>query len=172
MTDARFRTDRRSFLALGGVALLLPNPSWAASPQKIGWSDLIPPSVPYSRIVAEGDRDEVNDTWDPTYDENGTKLNLDLNGRLVTMPGYMVPLSSGAEGVTRFMLVPYVGACVHVPPPPPNQLIFVTAQTPWADGSLWDAVLVTGRLSAQAQSTEIADSGYEIAAEKIQRYEG
>lgn len=46
-----------------------------------------------------------------------------LNGKVVKVPGYIIPLSSGAEGITRFMLVPYVGACIHVPPSPPNRLV-------------------------------------------------
>lgn len=48
----------------------------------------------------------------------------------------------------------------------------MTAETPWPGGGLWDAVWVTGRLSAQPQSTELADSGYEIAAEKVELYQG
>lgn len=74
-------------------------------------------------MIAEGDRNELNDTWNPTYDENGAKLNMALNGKVVKMPGYIIPLSSGAEGITRFMLVPYVGACIHVAPSPPNRLV-------------------------------------------------
>ena len=56
-------------------------------------------------------------------------------------------------------------------PPPPNQLVFVTTETPWPSESLWDPVWVSGRLSAKAMSTQIAEVGYQIAAEKIEAYE-
>lgn len=47
-------------------------------------------------------------------------------GSQIRIPGYMLPLESGADGVTRFLLVPWVGACIHTPPPPPNQMIHVS----------------------------------------------
>lgn len=47
----------------------------------------------------------------------------------------------------------------------------MTTETPWPGESLWDAVWVTGRLSAKMRTTEIAEIGYEIAAERIEVYE-
>jgi hypothetical protein len=67
--------------------------------------------------------------------------------------------------------VPYVGACIHVPPPPPNQLVFVTTAEPWPSDQLWDAIWVTGTLSASMQSTTLGDIGYELAANSIELYE-
>lgn len=46
-----------------------------------------------------------------------------VDGKTVKVPGFMVPLEDGADGVTEFLLVPYFGACIHVPPPPPNQIV-------------------------------------------------
>ena len=48
-----------------------------------------------------------------------------LDGKLVKIPGYMVPLEDDSEVVSEFLLVPYVGACIHTPPPPPNQIVQV-----------------------------------------------
>lgn len=87
------------------------------------------------------------------------------------IPGYIIPLEGDAEGVRSFMLVPYVGACIHVPPPPPNQLVFVTTETPWNNSDLWTPVWVSGRLSVAPQKTELAESGYQITAENIELYE-
>ena len=75
--------------------------------------------------------DEANDTWRPIYDANASKLNMALDGVTVRLPGYIIPVDLGADGVTSFVLVPYVGACIHVPPPPANQLVFVTTEKPW-----------------------------------------
>ena len=48
-----------------------------------------------------------------------------LQGKRVSIPGFMVPLEDDAQEVTEFLLVPYAGACIHVPPPPPNQMVYV-----------------------------------------------
>ena len=168
MTD--LPPSRRAFLALA-AAMVLPGRAAADPFREITWDDLIPPGVPYSEIIGEGEMDEQADTWKPIFDENATKLNTALDGASVKLPGYIIPLETGAAGVTSFVLVPYVGACIHVPPPPPNQLIFVTTETPWPSDNLWDAIWVYGRLSAKLQSTEIAEIGYRIAADIIEIYE-
>lgn len=165
------RFTRRQFVLAAGAGTLLPLRVAASPFQEITWDDLIPPGVPYSEIVGEGELDEQNDTWNPIFDENATKLNTALDGVSVKLPGYIIPLDTGLEGVTSFVLVPYVGACIHVPPPPPNQLVFVTTATPWPSENLWDAIWVYGHLSARLQSTEIAEIGYQIAAENIESYE-
>lgn len=161
---------RRHF-ALLSLAALSVRGAQAAPYREIDWDDLIPPGVPYAEIIGDGDKDIVNDTWAPVFDENATKLNTALDGAEIKLPGYMIPLDVGAEGVRAFMLVPYVGACIHVPPPPPNQLIFVTTQTPWPSDDIWDAIWVSGRLQASPKSTELAEVGYQLQAEKIEIYE-
>ncbi|EAQ02146.1 lipoprotein, putative [Pseudooceanicola batsensis HTCC2597] len=152
------------------AATLVPGRALASPFREITWQDLIPEGVPYGEIIGPGQIDAVNDTWVPQFDENAGKLNARLDGKPVKLPGYIIPFDVSSEGVTSFMLVPYVGACIHTPPPPPNQLVFVTASTPWPSESLWDPVWVSGRLSAKAISTQIAEVGYQIAAEKIEVY--
>ena len=153
---------------MAGAAL--PQASFARNATEITWEDLIPPGVPYSEIVAEGEMDWNNDTWRPIFDENATKLNPTLNGAYIKMPGFIIPVDFTNDGVTGFVLVPYVGACVHVPPPPPNQLVFVTTVDPWPNDQLWDAVWVTGRMHHEMQETEVAETGYALMAEKMEPY--
>lgn len=167
----RIRLTRRAFGRLAAAGMVLPGAAFAAPVREITWDDLIPPGVPYAEIIGDGEMDQQNDTWKPLFDDNATKLNSALDGESVKLPGYIIPLDIGSDGVTSFVLVPYVGACIHVPPPPPNQLVFVTTDTPWPSDNLWDAVWVSGRLSARLQSTEIAEIGYQIAATRIQIYE-
>lgn len=166
----RIHPTRRAFMALA-AATLVPGRAMASPFRQIGWDDLIPKGVPYGEIIGPGQIDEVNDTWVPQFDENASKVNTALDGKPVKLPGYIIPFDVTAAGVTGFMLVPYVGACIHTPPPPPNQLVFVTTQTPWPNESLWDPVWVSGRLSAKALSTQIAEVGYQLEAEKIEVYE-
>lgn len=165
------RFTRRQFMLTAAAGALLPCGVMASPFREITWDDLIPPGVPYSEIIGDGEIDEQADTWKPIFDENATKLNTALDGVSVKLPGYIIPLDTGADGVTSFILVPYVGACIHVPPPPPNQLVFVTTATPWPSENLWDAVWVYGRLSTRLQSTEIAEIGYQIVATSIEIYE-
>lgn len=163
--------SRRRFVLSASAATVLPLQASANPFREIMWEDLIPPGVPYSEIIGEGEMDEANDTWLPVFDENGAKMNTALNGKMVKLPGYIVPLDTGAQGVREFILVPYVGACIHVPPPPPNQLVYVKTDTPWPSDSLWDAIWVYGKMNARLQSTEIAEIGYELIADKIELYQ-
>lgn len=165
------RVSRRHLIttALAGVAL--PRVGFANTPMQITWDDLIPPGVPYAQIIGEGEMDEVNDTWRPVFDNNATKLNPKLDGAYIVMPGYIIPIDITRAGATSFMLVPYVGACIHVPPPPPNQLVFVTTETPWPSDDLWEAVWVTGRMKHEMQSLDLASTGYELTAEKVEAFE-
>jgi len=156
-------------LLSGSVAA--PSTAFAASPRVVGWEDLIPPGQPYAQIIGQGEIDLANDTWNPVYDANATKLNDTLDGAFVKLPGFIIPFDVSAKGVTNFMLVPYVGACLHTPPPPANQLVMVDTKTPWPGDQLWDPVWVTGTMRTQLQSTKLGQTGYSIVAETMEVYE-
>ncbi|MFD1156984.1 DUF3299 domain-containing protein [Roseovarius aestuarii] len=162
--------NRRSALSLMTATAFAPASAFASTPREIMWDDLIPPGVPYSEIIGEGEMDEANDLWNPIYDANGTKLNESLNGAYIKMPGFIIPFDVSAEGVKDFMLVPYVGACIHTPPPPANQLVMVNAKKPWPGDQLWDAVWVTGTMRTQLQSTNLGQTGYSISADEMKVY--
>lgn len=162
---------RRHMIASGLSASVLATPTLAATPREIGWDDLIPPGVPYAEIIGEGELNEANDTWNPIFDANATKLNERLDGAYIRMPGFIIPLEISMQGVTEFILVPYLGACIHTPPPPPNQLVFAQAKNPWPDDELWAAVWVEGLMHTQLQSTEIAETGYALSVDAMEIYE-
>ena len=162
--------SRRTLIKIATALIALPRVVSAAAPREITWDDLIPPGVPYSEIIAEGELDEENDYWRPIFDENSTKLNPALADAYIKMPGFIIPIDISGDGVTSFILVPYVGACIHVPPPPPNQLVFVTTKVPWPSERLWEAVWVTGTMQNKVQYTEVADTGYELEADWIEIY--
>lgn len=163
---------RDTLLGLASLsALTLPRLAGAATARQIGWDDLIPPGVPYSEIIGEGVYDEAQDTWLPVFDENARRFVTDLNGARIRMPGYMLPLETSGSGVTEFILTPYVGACIHVPPPPPNQLVFVTSERPWPSETLFEAIWVTGTIRVSPISTNLAEIGYDMAADEIEAFE-
>lgn len=162
--------NRRSALSLMTGAAVTPQMAFAVSPQEITWDDLIPAGLPYSEIIGEGEMDEANDMWRPIYDVNATKLNEDLDGTYIKMPGFIIPFEITAAGVVEFMLVPYVGACLHTPPPPANQLVMVNSAQAWPSEQLWDAVWVTGTMRTQLQDTDLGQTGYSIAGESLEVY--
>jgi len=95
----------------------------------------------------------------------------EMNGRMVSVPGFVVPLEGVGDVVDRFFLVPYFGACIHVPPPPSNQIIDVHYEPGTRVESLYDAVLVSGRLTTEVYSHEMGTAGYRLEAYRIQPYE-
>ena len=97
----------------------------------------------------------------------------ELDGKRVRIPGFVVPLDMEATRISELLLVPYYGACIHVPPPPTNQTVFVTLppEQPF-EGQMFDTVWVTGTLKVTPTSSELADAGYRIDATAIAPYEG
>ncbi|OOG21800.1 hypothetical protein B1C78_15985 [Thioalkalivibrio denitrificans] len=93
-----------------------------------------------------------------------------LDGERVRIGGFVVPLEGDGERVTEFLLVPYEGACIHVPPPPPNQVIHVQMQAPGARLRLFDAVWLTGTLQARRVPSDLADAGYSMRPERIEAF--
>jgi hypothetical protein len=102
----------------------------------------------------------------------------ELNGNLVRMPGYALPLEQSAEGVTEFLLVPYVGACIHTPPPPPNQIVYVKLAKAYTVSNLYEPVWITGTISTEASSRQLSfvdgqapvETGYKLEGLAVEPY--
>ncbi len=96
----------------------------------------------------------------------------ELNETRVRIPGYTVPFEYGSDAQIReFLLVPYYGACLHAPPPPPNQTIFAITETPIQLRDLAQAVWIEGTLYTQTQESELADAAYTLKVESVETYE-
>jgi len=94
-----------------------------------------------------------------------------LDGKIVKIPGYMVPLEDDSEIVTEFLLVPYVGACIHTPPPPPNQIVQVKMNNQKkVKMSFWDPVWVQGKLQIATVKSPYGDVGFQLAGVQIEPY--
>jgi uncharacterized protein len=91
-----------------------------------------------------------------------------LGGKRVHIGGYVVPLDFDATRVTDFLLVPFVGACIHVPPPPANQIIYVNIAQGFNVQGTFDPVWVTGTLNVTPTFTGLAEAGYTLEAEKVE----
>jgi len=91
-----------------------------------------------------------------------------LDGKRVSIGGYVVPLTFDSTKVKEFLLVPFVGACIHVPPPPANQIIYVKAAHSFEVQGTFDPVWVTGTLKVATTFTGLAETGYSLDAEKVE----
>lgn len=103
----------------------------------------------------------------------------ELNGESIRMPGYVLPIEFDGQKVTEFFLVPYVGACIHVPPPPPNQMVYVISDVGIETQGLYDPVWVEGIISTTSKTNAwtaydgVVDisAGYTMQADEIEPYE-
>lgn len=95
-----------------------------------------------------------------------------LDGQQLRIPGYIVPLEVNEQGrTTDFLLVPYYGACIHVPPPPSNQIVHVTSAVGVQVEELYQPYWIEGPMQVKASSSDLAEAGYQMAAAKIYAYE-
>ncbi len=106
--------------------------------------------------------------------------NKALDGKPVRIPGYLLPLEFDGDKVTEFLLVPYVGACIHTPPPPPNQIVHVKAEEAFTtDGGLYTPVWVNGLMKTEQSQSSLnfvdgssgIPSSYALEATSIEPYE-
>lgn len=94
-----------------------------------------------------------------------------LDGKLVRIPGFVVPLDDFQEEGAEFLLVPYYGACVHTPPPPPNQIVMVgMAGKKSVKLNLFDAVWMSGRLKIATVESPYGAVGYQLEGLKVEPY--
>jgi hypothetical protein len=106
--------------------------------------------------------------------------NTELDGATVRMPGYVLPLEFNGTRVTEFLLVPWVGACIHTPPPPPNQIVHVVLDkdNAFQSSSSFEPVWIEGemRASQSTQNLYLADGssdidiGYRLQAKLVEKY--
>lgn len=191
-------TRGRRGLVLGGGAAVLGlaalgaavlRPGREAPPEgvrELGWSDLIPGGGTAAEGVVEHDQiaalagmldggatppasTPADDGWSQPHGE----VVAALDGERVRLAGFVVPLGlDGAARVTEFLLVPFVGACIHVPPPPPNQIVLVEAAGGFTSRGLFHPVEVTGRLTTSREETDLAAVGYRLAADAVRDHRG
>jgi len=159
------------------LLLLVATPLWAAEPKELTWSEMIPADAP----PEAPDMTPLHDLSQMGSMEAAPAAKQDLpnapvvpalDGQLIRLPGYIVPLEVSEDGrTTDFLLVPYFGACIHVPPPPSNQIVHVTSKEGVKLDELYQPYWIVGALQVKPSTSELADAGYQMEAEKIYVYE-
>ena len=100
----------------------------------------------------------------------GGFINMELNNKEIKIAGYIAPIAFDGDNVIEFLLVPYRGACIHVPPPPANQIIYVKSANGLKADEIWSPKWITGVLTANSISTIVADVGYSIKEALVSPY--
>lgn len=99
-------------------------------------------------------------------------LNPAIQQEKITISGFIVPLdSSDSTTIEEFLLVPYFGACIHVPPPPSNQVIHVVPEKPLKGFQIMDPVTVQGVLAPSHIDTPLGSAGYQMSGKSVTPYE-
>ncbi len=97
-------------------------------------------------------------------------INTALVGQAVRIPGFVVPLESGPDGLKEFLLVPYFGACIHSPPPPSNQVIYVMSKNGAKKFRSMDTVWVSGTLANVQTDSFMGAASWRIDAVSVLPY--
>ena len=151
-----------------GMLLLCAIVAIANDVKELYWEDMVPqdysaPSQEYA-VTHEGAAGLQTDAAAPVVES--------LNGQHVKIPGFVVPLDASGETVKEFLLVPYFGACVHVPPPPSNQIVHVTLEKPVPMDDVYDAVWIEGVLNTETWEGDLAVVGYRMKGLSVSPFEG
>lgn len=177
--------DRESGAGGDGYAVgdrLAPGGASGDAFAAITWDDLIPPDwIPeelFKGLFDDVDPDGMQDA-DPRAIEIMARIREEwdkapavagMDGRRVRIPGFVVPLDVADRQIGEFLLVPYFGACIHVPPPPANQLIHVLPDEPipaaWNMAPVW----VSGVLSVARFDSEMGSAGYQLRGVRVEEY--
>jgi hypothetical protein len=158
------------------VASKAPAPAAATSSAQVlelEWDELIPEAdrAKFSAAPPTAAHDYLGEGGMPAAQPMNYNVNKDLDGVNVKIPGFIVPLDIGKDGlVSEFFLVPYFGACIHVPPPPPNQIVYVKMQKGIALDSIYEAYWITGQMKIQNKATRLGAAAYSLAANKVEIY--
>lgn len=178
------------FLANEGVAGTKPGKAGEERYREIEWIDLMPsddldalmnPPESLDSVTDGSAEDELDDrlqgdiapTGDSRYDQAlvSTRVVPEFDGQVVRIPGFVVPLAfNEQQQVTRFFLVPFFGACIHVPPPPPNQIIYAQYEKGFKLPSLYQPFWIAGSLSTAITENDTAKAAYTIKVDWMEPY--
>lgn len=157
----------------------------AESPKPLKWAELVPSGPPAmaNKTFFSGSTPQTDNGPPPPPLQEGKfmsmkrrqpgadrppEINPALNGKLVSIGGYVVPLDFDSTSIKEFLLVPFVGACIHVPPPPANQIIYVKSEKGIEITGQFDPVTVVGTMKTEPAFTGLADAGYSIDAQSVE----
>ncbi len=176
-----------SLVAFESVADTAKSATASVAVQTLEWTDLLPPEdlakmealpevsheggeSPASGLKQQMTNDDpASQAWSEVL--QSANVRGELNGKKVRIPGFVVPIEyDDAQNISSFFLVPYFGACIHVPPPPPNQIIFVTHAKGLKADMIYNPFWIEGTLTTDTMSHDLANSAYSLKVDNISEY--
>lgn len=143
----------------------------------ITWDALMPkdwdPMAPIKKLdlskLQDGDPKanealaKLREAWD------NAPLAREMEGQAIRMPGFVIPIEKVKDDVTEFLLVPYFGACIHTPPPPVNQIVYVVSSKPIKMQTM-DPYWVSGKLKLDRRDSPFGPAGYRLELQQLEPY--
>ncbi|WP_409426016.1 DUF3299 domain-containing protein [Pseudoalteromonas sp. RW-H-Ap-1] len=178
-------------IAVASLVFTCESAAQSTSYEEIAWIQLMPkddldallnPPEYLEEIVDGSEQDTLNsldakpfdNEQDKRYQQalSSVRVIESYNNKKLRIPGFIVPLES-EEGkrISEFFVVPYFGACLHMPPPPPNQIIYVKFDQGVDLKSLYDAFWFEGTLTINTVENELGTSAYQLKLDNVLPYE-
>jgi len=133
------------------------------------WLDLMPKEEVEALTKAQGLPVDHN----AKGDQVGSYVTVPgVNNTKIRLAGYVVPVEQTDDGqLTEFFFVPYFGACIHVPPPPPNNIVYVKMAKPIPAADMFNAYWLEGTIKTERLSNDIAATAYVMTGDTLKLYE-
>lgn len=167
------------------------NPILAADYEEIDWVALMPEDdlsallnrPEFLNDIADGSAaDSIDDFASKQLEDEqaqryqqalvSTRVIEAFDGKAIRIPGFIVPLEQNDEQkATAFFVVPYFGACLHMPPPPPNQILYVEYKEGIAVENLYDPYWFEGTVKIDNHESALGTSAYSLVLDSFALYE-
>src|SRR3954452_16158974 len=138
----------KSIVALAAALFASAVTSASAETSHIFWKDL----RPATQAIAE---DAGLPMIAAKLPDHGETLSVALYDKIIQLAGYALPVDRDGDLVYQFLLVPWTGACSHMPTPPPNQIVLVTPAQPYRMSEAYQPVSVTGALEPGMEKSQL-----------------
>lgn len=138
-------------------------------PRELDWLEL----MPQDEVDAMSEAPAVDHNGMFKQQQQGSSRTIpEMDKQHIRIAGYIVPVEVNADNqMSEFFIVPYFGACIHVPPPPPNQIILARLAKPMPVTEIYDAYWIEGTLRVEAIQNDIAAAAYTLTADKVTLWE-
>ena len=177
-----------------GILIVSSAPAVSADAQSyedIDWTELMPAEDLSALLnrpaflddIADGSAQDALDSFQQRQLEDeqaqqyqaalsSTRVIQGFDGKAIRIPGFIVPLAQNEDKeVTRFFIVPYFGACLHMPPPPPNQILYVESEQGITLENLYDPYWFEGIVSIEQKVDAMGTSAYSLSLDNYALYE-
>ena len=182
---------KRSFIAVFMVLMATINAASATDYEEIDWVALMPEDdlsallnrPEFLNDIADGSAADSVDSFASKQLEDeqaqryqqalvSTRVIEAFDGKAIRIPGFIVPLEQNDEQeATAFFVVPYFGACLHMPPPPPNQILYVEYKEGIAVENLYDPYWFEGTVKIDNHESALGTSAYSLVLDSFALYE-